>query len=88
MGTIKELLQLVYDYEEKEQCTGLCAVTALLNSNVITLCEKTRLLEYIRENRPENASKEGDWWFAPFDWQPRNEWLLKHINLHDAEKFT
>jgi len=83
MKTIKELLQLVYDYERKEKCTGLCdIVLTIRNKFVITEQEYFKLKEYIKNNKPENASKQYPLWFPMFDWKPRNKWLLKHINLN------
>lgn len=83
MRTIKELLQIVYDYEGKERCGGLCyLILNIRGKDLITEQEYFELKQYIKNNKPEDALEDSHLWFKMFDWQPRNEWLLKHINLN------
>lgn len=83
MKTIKELLQLVYDYERKERHMGLCSVVhRMYFFSCINIDEYDILIDYIKDNKPKNVSENNAYWFPMFNWQPRNKWLLKHINLN------
>ena len=89
MRTIKELLIVMLDYQDKFK-TGLCHWTSsLLLLNVISCDECTILDDYIGVNRPKRyssysafKSRNSLYYWISTHKAPRIRWIKKHIKLN------
>lgn len=82
MRDIKELLELLVDYIEKEDeddFCGMCMSTNMMKDNHIISSEEEECIDkYIYENKPSD-SLSGWWWPVENNLQPK-EPRLKFIN--------
>ena len=77
MRTIKQLLELMLEHQELFG-TGLCLCSSYLHlKDLISNTEKELLLEYIKENKPENAGNLFYW--EEGEIAPRIEWINTQI---------
>lgn len=82
MRSIKELLQLMLDNQQRFDY-GLCHWSdALYGNGIITGSEHTKLKRYIKNNRPF-LTRIVRWydmyWWKEGDITPRIKWIKKHI---------
>ena len=77
MRTIKQLLELMLKHQERFE-TGLCLwVRMLFWLSLIKNDERKLLLDYIKENKPENAGYLFYW--EEGEIAPRIEWINQEI---------
>lgn len=91
MRSIKELLEVMLENQDKFR-DGLCMWgLKLLTNNIVTQNEYRVILKYIEGNKPkwyssssafyEAFSQSGYYWEC-YNIEPRIEWIKKHIKLN------
>jgi hypothetical protein len=82
MRSDKELIQILLDSEDvfvEEGCEGLCEfIRVLAGDRLIIFAEKVRLRFIILDNKPKKTYN-SDFYFPPYQWQPRKEFLERII---------
>jgi hypothetical protein len=91
MRTIKELLEVMLENKDLFN-KGLCYwADKLYYRNIITASERSKLKNYIDENRPFMLSsistmceiiKHSGYYWKEGDIKPRIKWIQKHIKLN------
>jgi hypothetical protein len=89
MRSIKELLMVMLDHQDKFK-SGLCNWVFELNKDhILTNRESTRLDNYISYNKPKWYSsysalkaKNTEWYWIRTNKAPRIRWIKKHIKLN------
>jgi hypothetical protein len=91
MRSIKELLEVMLEHQDKFR-DGLCMWgLKLLTSNIVTQNEYRVILNYIKGNKPKWYSSTSTFYEvfsqSAYYWEcnniePRIEWIKKHIKLN------